>query len=90
MSGPAKQIPHTTAESIIFHKSHLLTTFSNVTPRHHRVIILNRFSARRFIFRDMVSLARLVEAETVSPYYGILINTAVGNPTVPLIVAFGE
>ena len=29
-------------------------------------------------------MARLVEAEIVSPYCGILINTSVGNPTVPL------
>ena len=29
-------------------------------------------------------LARLVETEIVSPYYGILINTNVGNPTVPI------
>ena len=29
-------------------------------------------------------LARLIEAEIVSPYYGIFINTSVGNPTVPL------
>ena len=29
-------------------------------------------------------MARLVEAEIVSPYHGILINTSVGNPTVPL------
>ena len=27
-------------------------------------------------------MARLVEAKIVSPYYGILINTGVGNPTV--------
>ena len=29
-------------------------------------------------------MARLVEVEIVSPYCGILINTSVGNPTVPL------
>ena len=29
-------------------------------------------------------MARLVEATIVSPYRGILINTSVGNPTVPL------
>ena len=29
-------------------------------------------------------MARLVEVEIVSPYCGILINTGVGNPTVPL------
>ena len=29
-------------------------------------------------------MARLVEEKIVSPYCGILINTSVGNPTVPL------
>ena len=29
-------------------------------------------------------MARLVEAEIVSSYCGILVNTSVGNPTVPL------
>ena len=33
-------------------------------------------------FSEAVSLARLVKAEIVSPYSGILINTGVGNPTV--------
>ena len=33
----------------------------------------------------MVSLAHLVNAEIVSPYSRILINTGVGNPTVPLL-----
>ena len=36
------------------------------------------------MFREAVSLARLVEAEIVSPYYGIPINMDVGNPTVPI------
>ena len=35
------------------------------------------------MFREAVLLARLVEAEIVSPYHGILINTGVGNPIVP-------
>ena len=38
----------------------------------------------------MVSLARLVEAEIVSPYHGILINTGVGNPTAPSITALAK
>ena len=42
------------------------------------------------VFREAVSLAGLVKAEIVSPYYGILINTGVGNPTAPSIVALGE
>ena len=33
---------------------------------------------------EVVLLARLVEAEIVSPYHGILINTNMGNPTVPV------
>ena len=43
------------------------------------------FSTSYFTYREVVSLARLVEAESVSPYPGILINTDVGNPTAPLI-----
>ena len=34
-------------------------------------------------------LTRLVKAEIVSPYYGILINTGMGNPTAPPIMALG-
>ena len=32
------------------------------------------------MFCEPVSLARLVKAEIVYPFYGILINTDVGNP----------
>ena len=39
------------------------------------------FFAPRFEMR--LSLARLVKTEIMSPYHGILINTRVGNPTVP-------
>ena len=42
------------------------------------------------MFSDAVSLARLVKAEIVSPYSGILINTGVGDPTAPLITALGD
>ena len=35
-------------------------------------------------------LTRLVKAEIMSPYYGILINTGVGNPTAPSITALGD
>ena len=42
MSGSAKQILHTTVESILFHKSNLLTTFHNVTSCRGPVIT-NRF-----------------------------------------------
>ena len=41
-------------------------------------------------FCEAVSLARLVEAEIVSPYPGIFINTGVGNPTAPLITTLGR
>ena len=34
-------------------------------------------------------MARLVKAEIVSPYYGILINTGVGDPTVPFARPLG-
>ena len=42
------------------------------------------------MFCEAVSLARLVKAEIVSPIYGILINTDVGNPTAPFITALGR
>ena len=42
------------------------------------------------MFYEAVLLARLVEAEIVSPYYGILINTGVGNPTMPLARRLGN
>ena len=46
-----------------------------------RIVLLFHLSA----FSEAVSLARLVKAEIVSPYSGILINMGVGNPTVPLV-----
>ena len=42
------------------------------------------------VFCEAVSLARLVKAEIVSPIYGILINTDVGNPTAPFTTALGR
>ena len=50
-----------------------------------RIVLLFHLSA----FSEAVSLARLVKAEIMSPYLGILINTGMGNPTVPLIMALG-
>ena len=44
----------------------------------------NCFTSHLSAFSKAVSLARLVKAEIVSPYSGILINTGVGNPTVPV------
>ena len=45
-----------------------------------RVVLLSHLS----VFSEAFSLARLVKAEIVSPYSGILINMGVGNPTVPV------
>ena len=53
------------------------------------VIIPNRWLARRPTSWEAVLLARLVKAEIVSPYCGILINTGVGNPTVPFARPLG-
>ena len=39
---------------------------------------------------EAVFLARLVEAEIVTPHHGILINTGMGNPTAPSIAALGK
>ena len=56
-----------------------------MTSRHGqafiRIILLFHLS----VFSEVVSLARLVKAEIVSPYSGIVINTGMGNPTVPLV-----
>ena len=62
----------------------MLTTFHNVTSHHGLVIIRTVFLNQHRAYRDAVFLTRLVEAEIVSPYYGILINTGMGNPTVLL------
>ena len=43
MSGSAKQIPHTTVESTMFHKSNLLTIFHSVTPGRGPVIMRTIF-----------------------------------------------
>src|SRR4051812_7356251 len=42
------------------------------------------------MFCEVVSLARLVKPEIVCPFYGILINTDVGNPTAPFTMLFGR
>ena len=51
-----------------------------------RIILLSHLS----VFSEAVSLARLVKAEIMSPYSGILINMGVGNPTAPLIAVLGR
>ena len=61
-----------------------------MTSRHCPVIIRTVFLNQHRTYREAVFLARLVEAEIVSPYHGILINTGMGNLTMPLIVALGK
>ena len=64
----------------MFHKCNLLTTFvwCDMTPQS--VYYLNRFSTTSHsAHREAVSSARLVEAEIMSPYHGILINTGMGR-----------
>ena len=88
MSRSATQVPHTTVENIIFHESHPLTSFCKMTscvPGHYFEPFLS--AVPRFEMR--FPLARLVKAEIVSPYYGILIDTGVGNPTAPSIAELG-
>ena len=51
----------------------------------------NRFrTTSHSAYCEAVSLTRLVKAEIVSPYHGILINTGMGNPTVPSIMVLGK
>ena len=51
----------------------------------------NRFpTTSQSAYCEAVSLSRLVKEEIVSPYHGILINTGMGNPTTPSIVALGK
>ena len=54
------------------------------------IIISNRFYPPASRFEARSSLTRLVEAEIVSPYCGILINTGLGNPTVPFARPLGN
>ena len=61
-----------------------------MTSRHGPIIIEPFFSTSLGAYREAVSLARPVEAEIMSPYHGILINTDAGNPTAPSIMALGE
>ena len=51
-----------------------------------RIVLLPHLN----VFSEAVSLARLVEAEIMSPYSGILINTGMRNPTASLTVALGR
>ena len=77
---------------MIFHKCNLLTTFpDDVTCYYDQIHYSNRFHTTSYnAYHKAVSVARLVKAEIVSPYHGILINTGMGNLTVPLTVALGK
>ena len=61
-----------------------------MTSLHGPVIIRTAFLNQLRTYREAVFLARLVKAEIMSPYSGILINTGVGNPTAPLIATLGR
>ena len=61
-----------------------------MTSRHDPVIIRTVFLNQHHTYREVVFLTRLVKTEIMSAYHGILINTGVGNPTTPLIMALGE
>ena len=66
---------------MIFHKCNLLSTFTDdVTRYYDRIHYSNRFHTTSYnAYHEAVSVTRLVKAETVSPYYGILINTGMGK-----------
>ena len=56
-------------------------------PDHYSI----RFATTSYsAYYEAVFLTRLVKAEIVSPYHGILINTGMGNLTPPLIMALGK
>ena len=61
-----------------------------MTSHHGQVFIAIVLLSHLSAFSEAVSLARLVKAEIVFPYSGILINMDVGNPTAPLIAALGR
>ena len=77
---------------MIFHKCNLLTIFPNDMTRYYdRIHYSNRFHTTSYhTYHEAVSVTRVVKAEIVSPYYGILINTGMGSQTAPLIAASGE
>ena len=54
------------------------------------IIIRTVFQPPASRFEARSSLTRRVKAEIVSPYYRILINTGIGNLTVPLVTASGR
>ena len=59
--------------------------FRSALSHYGQVLYSNHFLLFHLsMFCEVVSLARLVKAEIVYPLYGILINTDVGNPIVPV------
>ena len=66
--------------------------FLNVmTCPYGRVIIRTVLCATSYnVYCEAVSLTHPVEAEMMSPYHGILINTGMGNPPVPSTVVLGK
>ena len=77
-------------ERIIFTQVQSANVFRGVTSHGGqaiiRIILLSHLSA----FSEAVSLERLVKAEIVFPYSGILIDMGVGNPTAPLLTVLGR
>ena len=90
LSSSAKEIPHTTVRRIIYTQVQSADVFRGVTSPTAKLLLESFLLYHLSAFSEAVSFARLVEAEIVSPYSGILINTDVGNPTAPLIVALGR
>ena len=62
-----------------------------MTRYYDRIHCSNRFHTTSYnAYHEAVSVTRLVKAEIMSPYYGILINAGMGNLTMPLTVALGK
>ena len=88
VSGPVTHTIHNHRDNIFLHESNLLTAFYNMTSR------LSGHNFKPFFvaapnFETRLPLACLVEAEIMSPYCGILINTGVGNQNVPFAQPLG-
>ena len=89
VSGPVTHTIHNHRENTILREFHPLTTFCSMTLR-----LTSHNSKPFFVFdtprpETRLPLARLVKAEIVSPYRGILINAGMGNPTVSFIRPLG-
>ena len=64
----------------------------DVICHYSQVIIQSifHFTTSQNAYCEAASSTRLVKAVIMSPYHGILINTGMGNPPAPSIVALGE